>query len=149
MTPGRKYPVGTISYDLLMEVACLVRPGPFKLYVVLLVYCNGKTECGPARKTLAASMNEQVGAIRRWCDELIEANLLTLCQGDDGRERFVVKPPGEALKLERHRQEQTAPAGGQRPTCKGARSRRSYTQQRKRRRNGKELDRPSGGEAPS
>ena len=100
----RKYPVGSISYDLLMQAAHLLHPGPFVLYVALLVRCAGKTECNPSRKTLAADLNTQPGAIKRGLEQLKEAKLLEIRQGEDGLEHYIVSLPGvEQRRAERNR----------------------------------------------
>ncbi len=104
-TPGGKYPVGTINYDLLMKAAHLLNPGPFMLYVALLVRCAGKTECWPAMDDLATSLHTQIGAIKLWRKALIKANLLDLRIGSDGLEHYIVKLPGEELRREKRSQE--------------------------------------------
>ena len=104
-TPGGKYPFGTISYDVLMEAARLLHPLPFMLYVALLVRSAGKEECWPSLQDLAASMNQQIGAVIRGRKRLIEANLLELRPGADGLEHYIVKLPGEELQRRRRSEE--------------------------------------------
>ena len=100
-----KYPVGSISFDLLMKAAHLLHPGPFMLYVALLVRCAGKTECWPAMNDLATSMNVKIGAIKLWREQLKKTNLLDLRIGPDGLEHYIVKLPGEELRREKRSQE--------------------------------------------
>ena len=103
-TDDRKYPTGNyISNELLMKAARVLHPLPFKLYMVLLAYCGGSKECWPSLKELADRMNTQIGAITRGKKELIEARMLTLRQGKDGLEHYIVKLPGEEAEKEARR----------------------------------------------
>ena len=100
-----KYPVGSISFDLLMKAAHLLNPGPFTLYVALLVRCAGKTECWPSLTDLATSLHTQIGGIKFWRKALIKANLLTLRPGRDGLEHYIVKLPEAQLQRRQRSQE--------------------------------------------
>ena len=83
----------------------MLHPLPFKLYVVLLVHSAGTGECWPSLNNLAASMNGQIGAVKRGCEILIEANLLELRQGTDGLDHYFVKRPGEELRRRKRSRE--------------------------------------------
>ena len=83
----------------------MLHPGPFVLYVALLVRCAGNTECRPSMQDLADSLNTQIGAIKRWREQLKEAKLLDLRQGDDGLERYIVSLPGAEHRRAKRRRE--------------------------------------------
>ena len=100
-----KYPVGSISFDLLMKAAHLLHPGPFMLYVALLVRCAGKTECWPAMNDLATSLHTQIGAIKLWREQLKKTNLLDLRIGPDGLEHYIVKLPGAGQQRSQREQD--------------------------------------------
>ena len=104
-TRGGKYPFGSIRYDVLMKAARLLHPLPFMLYVVLLVRSAGKGACWPSEKELAASMNTQIGAIKRGSAELIKAGFLTMRKGDDGLEHYILTSSEKEEQRRQRRQD--------------------------------------------